>query len=273
MKLIDFGLAVKGLERPAELQIVGTPGYIAPEVFMRRRFNEKIDIYSCGIVLYFMLAGSLPFSGVTSNEVLEQNEKNNIKFDRFPWISKEAKNFILKLTSTDPKLRPSTADALRDKWLAKNINLHKPKNIGKNSVSMLKLDTYAFYNDLVKEIPSEFADSSEPVTPRARSNHRLSLKVNRIPEFDVSCNRFSDCRERALRSDQLKSFSELVFNHEPLSKFSDCLHLGKHPEKQEKYSSNGKDCNNEVWKTGSSDLMRLGKKLSFEPCKQVSSGI
>ena len=64
VRLIDFGFAVykgnlKNLS-PAE-KYAGTPGYIAPEVFQGKDFDESFDIFSLGVILYFMLCGTLPF--------------------------------------------------------------------------------------------------------------------------------------------------------------------------------------------------------------------
>ena len=57
LKMVDLGLATNvNLEKQLFLKC-GTPGYIAPEVFLasqKKKYNEKCDIYSLGIILYIM---------------------------------------------------------------------------------------------------------------------------------------------------------------------------------------------------------------------------
>jgi serine/threonine protein kinase len=54
VKIADFGLALRLELHPYATLKCGTPGYIAPEVLLDQHYNEKADIYSCGIILYFM---------------------------------------------------------------------------------------------------------------------------------------------------------------------------------------------------------------------------
>ena len=66
-KLMDFGIA-RPIDRmaPGQTQagfIVGTPQYLAPEILKGQEADARADIYSCGIVLYEMFAGVLPFDG------------------------------------------------------------------------------------------------------------------------------------------------------------------------------------------------------------------
>ncbi len=58
---------------------VGNPYYIAPEV-LKRKYNEKCDIWSCGIILYILLTGKPPFGGSTDKEVLEKVESGKFEF-------------------------------------------------------------------------------------------------------------------------------------------------------------------------------------------------
>ena len=96
--------------------MIGSPGYIAPEILIRNSYGPKVDIYSCGIILYFMLVRSPPFSKKSIEATLEANRRNIIELQKFPDISKRAKTFILELTQSITSLRPTANVALINPW-------------------------------------------------------------------------------------------------------------------------------------------------------------
>jgi serine/threonine protein kinase len=64
VKIIDFGFGVykdqlKDLSEHEKY--AGTPGFMAPEMLEMKDYDDKIDAFSLGIILYFMLYGYLPF--------------------------------------------------------------------------------------------------------------------------------------------------------------------------------------------------------------------
>ncbi len=58
---------------------IGNPYYIAPEV-LKRRYDEKIDVWSCGIVMYMLLSGKPPFKGNSEKEILDNVAKGKFEF-------------------------------------------------------------------------------------------------------------------------------------------------------------------------------------------------
>ena len=64
-KLIDFGVSIVREQGNQVSGVVGTPYFIAPEV-LAGCYDEKCDIWSCGVMLYFLLSGNLPFRGKNS---------------------------------------------------------------------------------------------------------------------------------------------------------------------------------------------------------------
>ena len=67
-RLTDFGLSRLWLGNSMSAQVSGTPFYMAPEAFNRKR-NEQTDVWSFGVVLYEMLTGRMPFAGIDVAEL------------------------------------------------------------------------------------------------------------------------------------------------------------------------------------------------------------
>lgn len=62
LKVIDFGASEKMISRKLTTKI-GTPYFIAPEILRSNGYNEKVDVWSCGVILYILLIGKAPFRG------------------------------------------------------------------------------------------------------------------------------------------------------------------------------------------------------------------
>ena len=96
------------------------PYYIAPEV-LKRKYDEKCDIWSCGVILFILLSGSPPFNGKTDKEIMENVAKANYSFNADEWkkASNLVKDFIRKMLEIDPIKRYSAEEALNDPWMKK----------------------------------------------------------------------------------------------------------------------------------------------------------
>ncbi|KAI9185269.1 hypothetical protein LWI28_005767 [Acer negundo] len=119
VKLGDFGSADWSGEERSTSGIVGTPYYVAPEVVMGREYDEKVDVWSAGVVLYTMLAGIPPFYGETAAEVFEAVLRGNLRFPTriFRSVSPAAKDLLRKMICRDASRRLSAEQALRHPWI------------------------------------------------------------------------------------------------------------------------------------------------------------
>lgn len=64
LKVTDFGIArIEGSERTQAVTVLGSPGYMAPERYTDEAPDARVDIFSCGVLLYELLAGCAPFRG------------------------------------------------------------------------------------------------------------------------------------------------------------------------------------------------------------------
>ena len=124
VKVIDFGLSEIFCKlESSSTTVAGTAFYMAPEIF-RPPFNEKCDIWSCGVIAFFMLTGFLPFFGGTVEEV-----KSYVLYRRLQWPARfagghlelflpdDAKDFVERLLEKDASNRLSALDAIKHPWL------------------------------------------------------------------------------------------------------------------------------------------------------------
>ena len=90
-------------------------------------YNEKCDIWSCGIILYIMLVGYPPFNGTDEQQILDQVAHAELQFDEDDWvnISPEARTLVTKMLVKDPKDRISAEEAYNDKWIQNNSSKQK----------------------------------------------------------------------------------------------------------------------------------------------------
>ena len=79
-------------------QPLGTPYYIAPEV-LKKKYDEKCDVWSIGVILHILLSGVPPFIGRTDELMFEAIQVGFVSFASQEWksVSNEAKIFIKKL--------------------------------------------------------------------------------------------------------------------------------------------------------------------------------
>jgi len=132
--LTDFGIAALVSDEEAMGKYCGSPGYAAPEILCSKPYGIKIDSFSAGAVLYFMLCGKLPFEGKKLKVVLKRTLTSEVSFDNHPEFSKvthNCKSFILKLLEKVPEKRLSAEQAASQLWRmdeAKNRRLPEGTN-------------------------------------------------------------------------------------------------------------------------------------------------
>ena len=68
VKLVNFGLATRIGNKVLLYERVGTPYYMSPEM-LKGKYNEKCDIWSCGIIIHILLMGKPPFDGPTEKDI------------------------------------------------------------------------------------------------------------------------------------------------------------------------------------------------------------
>ena len=106
IKIIDFGTSQLFDPEKKMSQKFGTPYYIAPEV-LKKSYNEKCDLWSCGVILYILLCGYPPFNGANDKQIIEAVLKGKYTLDEPEWddVCEDAKDLVRRLLTYDPDKR------------------------------------------------------------------------------------------------------------------------------------------------------------------------
>ncbi|KAL1816133.1 hypothetical protein DCAR_0520510 [Daucus carota subsp. sativus] len=123
LKVTDFGLSAfsEQLRQDGLLHTsCGTPNYVAPEVIARKGYDgAKADIWSCGVVLYVLLAGFMPFH--EDNIVSLYRKIHRGDFRCPPWFSADARRLIVRMLDPNPNSRISISKIMQTSWMKKAV--------------------------------------------------------------------------------------------------------------------------------------------------------
>lgn len=123
LKVSDFGLsAVSDQMRQDGLfhTFCGTPAYVAPEVLARKGYDAaKADIWSCGVVLFVLMAGYLPFHEQNIMAMYKKIYRGEFRCPR--WFSPDLINLLTRLLDTNPDNRITIPDIMEDRWFKRGF--------------------------------------------------------------------------------------------------------------------------------------------------------
>ncbi|KAF5756653.1 putative protein kinase CAMK-CAMKL-CHK1 family [Helianthus annuus] len=123
LKVSDFGLsAISDQLRDDGLfhTFCGTPAYVAPEVLGRKGYEAaKVDVWSCGVILFVLMAGYLPFNDHNVMVMYKKIYKGEFRCPR--WFSPELTRFLKRLLVTNPEKRITIPEIMETRWFKKGF--------------------------------------------------------------------------------------------------------------------------------------------------------
>ena len=124
LKIIDFGLSHEFNGNNLLKTKCGSPSYAAPEIIKGQLYDGfKTDIWCCGIILYAMICGYLPFEGDNNKLLFKNILECNPEYPKF--ISKSVKNLIKSILKINPEHRISIEDIKKSDFYLKGKKICK----------------------------------------------------------------------------------------------------------------------------------------------------
>lgn len=121
-------------------------------------YNEKIDVWACGVIMYILLCGYPPFNGSSYKEIILNVRNSELRFVEEDWVnvSNDAQDLIIKILNKDPSQRMTAEEVLKHPWFSIN---HKDKKVdpekAKQTLENLKqfnvIACYLSYIDRLEE--------------------------------------------------------------------------------------------------------------------------
>ncbi|KAF7022552.1 hypothetical protein CFC21_035261 [Triticum aestivum] len=180
LKISDFGLSAWPAQGAALLRTTcGTPNYVAPEVLSHKGYDGALaDTWSCGVILYVLLAGYLPFDEVDLTTLYGKIESAEYSFPAvFP---SGAKSLIRRILDPSPDTRIRIKEIRKDEWFKKN---YEPAREVENEEVNLD-DVNAAFDDPEEDNEHTFDDEAGPLTLNAFDLIILSQGLNLSALFD-----------------------------------------------------------------------------------------
>ncbi|KAI0349553.1 kinase-like protein [Trametes cingulata] len=115
----DRPTGAKGKDEDVTHSLVGTAGYIAPEVYSGK-YSYGVDVWGVGVVLYCMLVGKLPFGldpkQQRLEEIIARTDNVPVDFDLYGVVDADVRDLLTKMLEKDPRKRPTIRKLKKHRW-------------------------------------------------------------------------------------------------------------------------------------------------------------
>ncbi|KAF7638146.1 Non-specific serine/threonine protein kinase [Meloidogyne graminicola] len=219
VKIADFGLSNIMTDGDFLRTSCGSPNYAAPEVISGKLYaGPEVDVWSCGVILYALLCGTLPFDDEHVPTLFRK-----IKSGIFPipdYLEKSVVNLLLHMLQVDPMKRATIKDAINHEWFRIDLPAYLFPPINENEASIVDIDA-------VSEVCYRYNVSEEDVTSALLSDdphHHLSIAYSLI----VDNKRIAD--------ETAKLSVEEFYNIQPTARLHQSDQIPqRHPERMQNF--------------------------------------
>ena len=182
--------------------------FVAPETINDNNYDELIDIYSVGIVAYFIITGKIPYMIYANSEprdyILNNKKSNEFEDPLFENISPQGKSLIKSMISKNPRYRITAEKALKSNWfitLETKKTLKIPNNEYKNILH--NIETFKKSNRL-QEMALSFLIHNIPDIEDIRNINKVYSNFNSTFDGKMPLKQLQEGFENYLNSKSLE---------------------------------------------------------------------
>ncbi|GLD94811.1 hypothetical protein PINS_up003436 [Pythium insidiosum] len=206
VKIADFGLSNVMKDGDFLRTSCGSPNYAAPEVISGSLYaGPEVDVWSCGVILYALLCGSLPFDDESIPNLFKKIRGGMYTLPSH--LSELARDLIPRMLVVDPMKRITIPEIRQHPWFQQDLPpyLQHPPEVVENEVC--KIDEDVVEQCLALKFPTRVTREQLMMIIQRRENHPVRVAYELILDHKNAKIRVDELRDVRLAPSQPKTFS------------------------------------------------------------------
>jgi len=194
IKLADFGLSNVAHDGDFLRTSCGSPNYAAPEVISGNLYaGAEVDVWSCGVILYALLCGTLPFDDESIPNLFKKIKSGMYSLPTH--LSQSSRDLILRMLVVDPMKRITLPDVRKHQWFQ-----HKLPAYLALPPDAIELQERSLDEEIIKEVVAlNLKGFTEASVREAASNPKLTANNAHMHDKKVTYELLLDAKRQKLR--------------------------------------------------------------------------
>ncbi len=216
IKICDFGMSKVVEKNSLQNKFLGSIYYVAPEV-IKQKYNEKCDIWSCGVIMYVLLSKRPPFMGDYYEEIMEKILEGNVDLQSPPFdkLSKNCLDLLQRLLCKDIDKRISAQEALNHPWIKENKSKELFNQIIDQKIVEKLLSNLKKYkkNCVIQETALAYLVHNFPQMKEVINSCKLFNQIDLNGDGQITENELYEALRTRIQSDTLEEDIHKIYKN------------------------------------------------------------